>query len=116
MIFRRPWATIALHSVATTVILNQNTLKQLARREAALFFGLLFLGFVLVPIAIYWVGQKVLGSFGGYGYADFFGELSAKIRSGDLVAWFFVLSPYLAWQVLRLTALAWRLTGHAKTL
>ena len=91
-----------------TNTLSQNALKQRALRETALFLGLLFLGFVMVPIAIYWVGQNLLGEFGGHGYADFFGNLSAKIRSGDLVAWFFVLSPYLAWQVLRLTLFAWR--------
>lgn len=69
---------------------------------------MLFLGFVIMPIAIYWVGQNVLGEFGGYGYADFYGNLSAKIRGRDPVAWFFVLSPYLIWQVLRLTSFAWR--------
>ncbi len=70
--------------------------------------GLLFLGFVIMPVAIYWVGQLVLGQFGGHGYADFFGNLSAKIRGGEPVAWFFVLSPYLAWQILRLMLFAWR--------
>ncbi len=94
-----------------TVKVNQNTLKQIALREAALLLGLLFFGFVLVPVAIFFVGQSVLGQFGGYGYADFFGTLSAKIRSGDLVAWFFVLSPYLVWQTLRLTLHAWRITA-----
>ena len=84
------------------------TLKQIALKEAALFFGLLFLGFVLMPIAIYLVGQDVFGDYSGYGYADFFGNLSAKIRAGELVAWFLVLSPYLAWQTLRLTILGWR--------
>ena len=91
--------------------MNQNVLKQVALKETALFLGLLFFGFVLMPIAIYWVGQDVFGRYGGYGYRDFFGTLSAKIRSGDRVAWFFVLSPYLAWQVLRLTYYAWRRTG-----
>jgi hypothetical protein len=42
---------------------------------------------------------------------DFFGNLSGKIRSGDAVAWFLVLSPWLAWQVLRLAALGWRAAG-----
>jgi len=69
----------------------------------ALFTGLLFVGLVLMPIAIYWVGQNVLGEYGGQGYSDFFGTLSAKVRGGDPVSWFFVLSPYLAWQLLRLT-------------
>ena len=90
--------------------MHQNALKQLALKEAALFFGLLFLGFVLMPIAIYVVGQDLLGDFGGHGYGDFFGTLSGKIRAGDAIAWFFVLSPYLAWQVLRLTLFAWRAT------
>ena len=84
------------------------SLKQIARKEALLFFGLLFIGFVLMPIAIYIVGQEVFGDYGGYGYADFFGTLSAKIRAGEPVAWFLVLSPYLAWQTLRLTAFGWR--------
>lgn len=84
------------------------SLKTVALKESALFFGLLFFGFVIVPIAVYFVGQKLLGQFGGYGYSDFFGTLSARIRSGDVVAWFFVLSPYLVWQTLRLTLFAWR--------
>ena len=95
--------------------MNQNALKQIALREIALLLGLLFLGFVLVPLAIFYVGQNFLGQFGGYGYGDFFGTLSAKIRSGDLLAWFFVLSPYLVWQTLRLTLHAWRITAIPKT-
>lgn len=88
--------------------LQQNPLKQVAVHELALFLGLLFLGFVIMPIPIYVVGQSLLGEFGGAGYGDFFGTLSARIRSGDLVAWFFVLSPYIAWQVMRLSIHAWR--------
>ncbi len=86
----------------------QGTLKQIALKETALLFGLLFLGLVIMPIAIYWIGPRVLGEFGGYGYSDFFGGLSARIRGGDLVAWFFVLSPYLVWQILRMTLFAFR--------
>ncbi|MEJ2129003.1 MAG: hypothetical protein P8X81_09155 [Woeseiaceae bacterium] len=89
----------------------QHPLKPVIVKEAALFFGLLFLGFVIVPIAIYWIGPRVIGEFGGHGYGDYFGDLSAKIRSGNLAAWFFVLAPWLAWQVVRLTAYAWRRTG-----
>jgi len=97
--------------VTSTVAVNQNALKQIALRELALLLGLLFFGFVLVPIAIFYVGQNVLGQFGGHGYGDFFGTLSAKIRSGDSLALFFVLSPYLVWQTLRLTLHAWRSTA-----
>jgi hypothetical protein len=90
---------------------NQSELKQIARKELALFLVLLFVGFVLAPIAIYLIGQDILGDFGGHGYGDFFGTLSTKIRSGDTTAWFFVLSPYLVWQTLRLTVFAWRATA-----
>ena len=87
---------------------NPRPLKQKIRKEVALLTGLLFFGLVLMPIAIYFVGQSVFGEYGGHGYGDFFGTLSAKLRSADRVAWFLVLSPYLVWQCLRLMALAWR--------
>ena len=87
--------------------------KQIARKEARLFLGLLFFGFVLMPIGIYLVGKEIFGDYSGYGYADFFGTLSAKIRAGEKVAWFLVLSPYLAWQTLRLTLFGWRCASKA---
>jgi hypothetical protein len=53
----------------------------------------------------------LFGAYGGNGYAEFFGILSSKIRGGDLVAWFLVLSPYFGWQCLRLIAYGWRTVG-----
>jgi hypothetical protein len=94
---------------------SQNPHKQRILKEVALFTGLLFTGFVLMPIAIYWVGQNMLGEYGGYGYSDFFATLSAKIRGGEFVSWFFVLSPYLAWQLLRLTLFVWQRVTPAKS-
>jgi len=76
-----------------------------------LFAILLFVGIVLLPLAIWFVGKAVFGAYGGAGYADFFGTLSGKIRSGDLVAWFLVLSPYIVWQCLRLMVFGWRSVG-----
>ncbi len=87
--------------------------KNVIRKEVGLLAGLLFFGLVLMPIAIYWVGQSIFGAYGGHGYSEFFGTISEKIRAGDRVAWFLVLAPYLAWQCLRLTGLAWRLLGRA---
>jgi hypothetical protein len=82
------------------------------KKEIALFLGLLFFGLVVMPVGIWFVGSAVFGEYGGAGYADFFGNLSAKIRSGDTVAWFLVLSPWLAWQILRLAAVGWRNAGR----
>ena len=78
------------------------------RKEAAVLAGFLFGGLVLLPVIIWFVGKAVFGAYGGAGFAEFYGALSSKIRSGDPAAWFLVLSPWLALQVVRLTALGWR--------
>ena len=93
--------------------MTQGSLRKTAAREIALFLGLLFAGLVLLPVIIFWIGPRLLGDFGGYGFADFFGSLAARIRGGDLAAWFLVLSPYLGVQTLRLTWRAWRSTRPA---
>lgn len=90
-----------------------SALKQAILKEIALLAVLLFFGLVLMPIGIFWVGQNLFGSYGGHGYAEFFGTISEKIRSGDGVAWFLVLAPYLVWQCLRLMVMAWRHLGRA---
>ena len=89
-----------------------SAIRQIATREIALFTGLLFLGLVIMPILIYYVGQFVFGTYGGVGYGDFFGTLGGKIRNGDIVAWFLILSPYFGWQCLRLLMFAWRISGR----
>jgi hypothetical protein len=84
-------------------------LRQIATKEIAVLSVFLFFGLAILPILIYYVGVTVFGAYGGFGYSDFFGTLSQKVRSGDSVAWFLIISPYLGWQCLRLTAFAWRL-------
>ncbi len=90
---------------------TQKTFRRLVTKELALLAALLFFGLVLLPIAIWFVGKAVFGAYGGAGYMDFFATLSGKVRSGDMVAWFLVLSPYLVWQIVRLTAFGWRAVG-----
>jgi hypothetical protein len=94
------------------VVKKEFSLRHIALRELCLFLCLLFVGLVLLPIGVYLVGDQVFGSYGGYGFGDFFGTLSSKIRAGDRVAWFLTLSPYIAWQTIRLTALFWRIIGR----
>lgn len=86
-------------------------LRRIATRELALLTVLLFVGIVLLPIAIWFAGSALFGDYGGSGYDDFFGTLAAKIRRGDTVAWFLVLSPYLGIQSLRLMIWGWRRTS-----
>ncbi len=61
-----------------------------------------------MPLVIYSVGESVFGNYGGIGYNDFYNTLSGKVRVGDMVAWFLILSPYIGWQIVRLMILAWR--------
>ena len=90
-------------------------MKQDTLREIALILGLLFFGLVILPIGIYLVGDQVFGSYAGHGFGDFFGALSSKIRSGEPVAWFLVLAPYIGVQIIRLTMLGWRLADGPKS-
>ena len=91
---------------------DPSALRQRATKEVALLVGFLFFGLVVMPLFIYSVGQSVFGNYGGIGYNDFYGTLSGKVRVGDLVAWFLILSPYFSWQIVRLMILAWRLSSQ----
>ncbi len=75
--------------------------------ELALFAGFLFCGFLLLPLAVYFVGGFVFGDYEG-GYGDFFGQLSSGLISGHWPTWFLVLSPYLLLQIIRLSLVALR--------
>ncbi|MDJ0699844.1 MAG: hypothetical protein QNJ07_08315 [Woeseiaceae bacterium] len=83
-------------------------MKRVAIREAVVFLSLLLFGVLLLPLAVYFVGQAVFGAYGGSGYGEFFSSLAAKLISFEWVAWFLVLSPYLAIQTVRLTWRGWR--------
>ena len=92
---------------------TKSSLRKIAAREIALFLSLLLFGLVVLPIGIFLVGDQVFGDYGSAGFSGFFNTLSGKIRDGDWVAWFLILSPYLGWQTIRLTALAWRGLGKS---
>ena len=91
---------------------DKKTIRKTVTKETALLLGFLFLGLVILPIAVYVVGKAIFGEYGGGGYGHFYSELSGRVRAGDAAAWFLVLSPYLGWQTLRLIGLAWRLAGR----
>jgi hypothetical protein len=97
--------------VSDTAVTKPSPRGSTLKKEVALFVGLLFLGLVILPVAIWFVGKAVFGAYGGIGYGEFFGTLSGKIRAGDPVVWFLVLSPWLVWQIMRLMALGWRSTA-----
>ncbi len=72
---------------------------------------MLFVGLVLLPMLVWFVGKAVFGAYAGHGFADFFGTLSSGFRSGDSGTWLLVLSPWLALQLIRLAVAGWRFAG-----
>lgn len=82
--------------------------KRTVVRELALFLVLFFAGLVILPILVYLVGRSLFGEYSGFGFSDFYQSLHADLRAGEPVVWFLMLSPYVAWQLLRLTAYGFR--------
>jgi cobalamin synthase len=80
-------------------------------KELLLFASLFFFGLVVLPIAIFFVGDAIFGEFGGDGIGGFYGDVLGRLASGEASAWFLVLSPYLVWQLLRLSIKAFRSAG-----
>jgi hypothetical protein len=87
---------------------KEDSLRQKATRETALFLLLLLTGLLFLPILIYVVGTTIFGEYAGTGFWSFYGLLHSELRSGKPVVSFLVLSPYLIWQVSRLTIWAFR--------
>ncbi len=85
--------------------------KTTASRESALFLILMFVGLFLLPVSIYFVGHAMFGAYGGSGFSAFYGALHSDLRAGVGAVWFLVCSPYLGWQLLRLTWAGFRLAG-----
>lgn len=88
--------------------INPETLKQTAKKETALFLCLLLTGLLILPLAVYLVGNSVFGDYGGAGFSAFYGALHSAIRAGDPVVLFLVLAPYVIWQLSRFTTWAFR--------
>lgn len=94
--------------------IDQPAMRKTATREAVLFLGLLLVGLLLLPVAVYLVGDAVFGDYGGDGFFAFYGMLQSAIFDGDKAALFLVLSPYLIWQIFRLTAWGFRKTWQRR--
>ena len=59
---------------------NIESLKKTAIRELATFLGLMFCGLLILPLAIYMVGNSVFGEYGGTGFFAFYSTLHSAIR------------------------------------
>jgi len=87
-------------------------MKDTFAREAAWLAGLLFAGLVILPLSIFVVGKAVFGEYGAGTLGDFYMDLLGKFKGGEPAVWFLLLSPYLLWQLCRVTVWAFRRTGR----
>jgi hypothetical protein len=79
------------------------------QREVAIAAGLLALGLIALPFAVYVVGQRVLGEYGeGDGALALAESIWLDLLSLRLSAWLLVLSPYLTVQLARGVRRIWR--------
>jgi hypothetical protein len=73
------------------------------RRELTIAAVAFAVGFFVLPLAIYWLGQRMLGSYGtGAGVLDLADRIWGDLLQLAPAAWLLVLSPYLLLQLARL--------------
>ena len=67
-------------------------------------------GFLVLPIAIYWVGQEVIGDYvPGEGVLHLAEQIWGDLLTLQATAWILVLSPYAVVQLARLLRILWRI-------
>lgn len=77
------------------------------RRELIIAGILIPIGVLLLPVAIYFTGQALLGQYSdqGEGIGKLYSDIFRDVGAGSVAAIVLVLSPWLGIQLLRL---AWR--------
>jgi hypothetical protein len=78
------------------------------RRELVTVALLGLIGVSLLPFAIYLVGAEIFGDYAGNGFGDFYRNIHSNLRQGQPVVIFLLISPYLVWQLLRLSFYTFR--------
>ena len=86
----------------------RNSFKRTLRRESVTLLLLLFVGIFLLPLAIYLVGAEIFGEYISGGFGSFYRDIHSDLREGQPVVIFLLLSPYLVWQLLRLSFYVFR--------
>jgi hypothetical protein len=99
---------------AGAIVVPSTELKNRLKKETALLVILGFVGLAVLPLAIWFVGQALFGGYESGGLASFFGALQRELRQGEPAAWFLLLSPWLLWQLARLTLWGFRQRGQGR--
>lgn len=76
-------------------------------REIVLLIAALLIGITLMPIGVYFVGERVLGAYGtDQGLGSFWGDFFRGLGRGAMAQWLLFVGPYALLQFLRGTARA----------
>jgi hypothetical protein len=81
------------------------------RREIIIGAVLFAFGFFVLPLAIYWVGREMIGTYSAdtsAGALTLAESIWADLLRFRLAAWVLVLAPYASVQLLRFTRRLWR--------
>lgn len=89
--------------------------RKMLTREAVVFLWLFLAGLLLLPAAVYVVGSRLFGVEAGTGFGSFYGGFQSELWSGAPAMWFLVFSPYLVWQILRVTLRAFHALARRTT-
>ena len=73
------------------------------RREAILLIIMTLVGLVILPLCVFLVGKFVFGEYAGAGFGEFYRDIHSDLRSGEPDIVFLLFSPYIIWQLTRLS-------------
>lgn len=90
---------------------GKKSIRAVLRRELATLVLLVLVGVVLLPLTIYLVGESIFGDYAGGRFGDFYRDIQSDLRLGRPVVIFLMISPYLVWQLLRLSFYGFRRTA-----
>ena len=82
---------------------SRNSFKRILRRESVTLVLLVLVGVLFLPLAVYLVGEKIFGDYVSGGFGSFYRDIHSNLREGQPVVIFLLISPYLVWQLLRLS-------------
>jgi hypothetical protein len=79
------------------------------KKELVIAAVLIGFGVLVLPVAIYWVGQQLIGEYApNAGLLALAESIWWDLLQLRLPAWTLVLAPYLVVQLARFTRFAWR--------
>lgn len=85
------------------------TIANSMKKELTIAAALIGAGLLLLPLAVYWVGQRIVGDYeSDAGLWGLLTDIWLDFFSLELGAWLLVLSPYATIQLVRLALKAWR--------